>query len=193
MAPKWADSAFDGEGARLYGGRWNSKGVRLVYTAGSLALACLELLVNIDYEGTFSDYVAIPVEFDESLVLRVAPESLPHDWQDPNALPRTRAIGDAWVARGSSAMLEVPSRVVPEETNYLLNPEHPDAGSVRIGQPRAFRLDPDLVKIPRDLLARLAPGVLEGLSPVAESRRRLPGRAASSARRRSRPCRGRSG
>lgn len=149
MAPKWADSAFDGEGARQYGGRWNSRGVRVVYTAGSLALACLELLVNIDYESAFLDYVALPVEFDESLVLRVPRASLPDNWQSQSALPRTRAIGDAWVARSSSTVLEVPSRVVPEEANYLLNPDHPEFASVRVGQPRAFRFDPGLVKVPR--------------------------------------------
>ena len=148
MAPKWAGSAFDGEGASLHGGRWNSKGSRVVYTAGSLALACLELLVNIDYERTLLDYVAIPVEFDESLVLRVSRASLPGDWQSPTALPRTRAIGDSWLARGSSAVLEIPSRIVPEEGNYLLDPDHPGFASVRIGQPRAFRFDPDLIKIP---------------------------------------------
>lgn len=102
--------------------------------------------MNIDYESMFADYVAIPVEFDDSLALRVPRDSLADDWQGPNALPRTRAIGDTWVARGSSAVLEVPSRLVPEEPNYLLNPEHPGFANVRIGHPRAFRFDPDLVK-----------------------------------------------
>jgi RES domain-containing protein len=122
--------------------------VRVVYTAGSLALACLELLVNIDYEGALEEYVAISVEFDESLVLRAARDSLPIDWQSSTTLPRTRAIGDTWVERGSSAILEVPSRVVPEEANYLLDPNHPGFATVRIGEPRTFRFDPDHVKVP---------------------------------------------
>lgn len=132
----------------MHGGRWNSKGRRAVYTAGSLALACLELLVNIDYESVFQSYVAIPVEFDEALVMRVPHASLPEDWQQSSGLARTRAIGDAWLASGSSAVLQVPSRVVPEEANYLLNPDHPEVADVHIGRPRAFRFDPDLVKTP---------------------------------------------
>lgn len=119
-----------------------------MYTAGSLALACLELLVNVDYESTFAEYVAIPVEFNESLVLRLPRASLPEEWEGSRGLPRARAIGDAWLARGSSAVLDVPSRVVPEEPNYLLNPEHPGVASVRIGRPRAFRFDPDRVEAP---------------------------------------------
>lgn len=117
-----------------------------MYTAGSLALACLELLVNIDYESALREYVAIPVEFDEDLVLRVPRATLPDDWQASKGLPRTRAIGDAWLARSSSTVLEVPSRVVPEEPNYLFHPGHPEFARVSIGKPRAFRLDPDLVK-----------------------------------------------
>lgn len=120
----------------------------MTYTAGSLALAALELLVNIDYASAFDDYVAIPAEFDEALVLRVAKHTLPENWRASGALPATRAIGDAWVARGESAVLQVPSRVVPEESNYLIDPRHPDMERVRLGRPRPFRLDPDLVKTP---------------------------------------------
>jgi RES domain-containing protein len=148
VAPQWATSAFDGEGARLAGGRWNSKGVPVVYLASSLALAALELLVHIDYARALQEHVAIPVDFDEALMLHVAFEDLPENWTEAAALPRTRSIGDAWAKRRASAVLAVPSAVVPAELNYLLNPQHPNAGRIRIGKARPFRFDPRLIKPP---------------------------------------------
>ena len=118
----------------------------MVYLASSLALAALELLVHIDYERALSDYLAIPVDFGESLVLNVDPDSLPEDWTRPEALPQTRALGDAWVNSKASALLRVRSVVVPAESNYLFNPTHPDAPLVRIGKPEPFRYDPRLFK-----------------------------------------------
>ena len=146
VAPRWVDSAFDGIGASRAGGRWNSRGVRVVYLGGSLALAALELLVHIDYERALEEHVAIPVDFDEPLLLRVEESGLPESWNTPEGLAYTQALGDAWADRGASALLAVPSRVVPVERNYLLNPEHPDAERVAIGEPRPFRYDPRLLK-----------------------------------------------
>lgn len=91
--------------------------------------------------GAFESYVATPVEVDESLPLRVPQGALPADWHRSATRSRTRAIEDAWVERGSSATLEVPRRIVPEEAAYLLHSDHPDFQKIRIGRPRAFRLD----------------------------------------------------
>lgn len=74
------------------------------------------------------------------------PESLPENWQSPEALPQTCALGDAWVGRNASALLKVPSTVVAAEANYLLNPNHPDVTKVRMGVQEPFRYDPRLLK-----------------------------------------------
>lgn len=145
MAPRWAESAFDGVGASRAGGRWNSRGVRLDYLGGSLALTALELLVHLDHERALKEFVAIPVEFDSDIVLDVQASDLPEAWGARASLAHTQAVGDAWIARSASAILAVPSRVVPEETNYLYNPDQADAGGVRIGRPRPFRYDPRLL------------------------------------------------
>lgn len=147
VAPKWAASAFDGEGARLTGGRWNTKGVPLVYLASSLALAALELLVHIDYRRALEAHVALSATFDEQLALYVRREDLPIDWTKAEQIPHTQALGDAWARSRTSAILAVPSSVVPSELNYLLNPEHPDAKTVRVGRAEPFCFDPRLLNI----------------------------------------------
>jgi RES domain-containing protein len=142
---KHAHQAFDGEGARLYGGRWNSPGIPLVYTSESLALAALEMLVHLDQSRVLSSYVVFPVRFDASLVTSVDEADLPTRWRDYPARPELQAIGDRWAAGGTSVVLEVPSAVV-DGSNYLLNPAHPDFRSLSIGPPRPFRFDPRLVR-----------------------------------------------
>lgn len=147
VAPRWAASAFDGEGARLTGGRWNTKGVPLVYLASSLALAALELLIHIDYRRALETHVALPATFDEHLVLHVRREDLATDWTKAEQLPHTQALGDAWARSRTSAILAVPSAVVPSELNYLLNPQHPDAKKVQVGPSEPFHFDPRLLKV----------------------------------------------
>lgn len=82
-----------------------------------MALAALELLVHIDHERALCAHVAVPADFDEGLVLKVGRESLPENWTRSEALPQTRALGDAWVSHNASALLRVPSVVVPAEIN----------------------------------------------------------------------------
>ncbi len=135
--------AFTGEGARLHGGRWNSPGVAVVYTSGSQALAALELLVHLNPPVTFSLEV-VPVEFDAALVTRLDRAKLPADWRAEPAPASARALGDAWSRTGASAVLEVPSVIVPAESNYVLNPRHADFSQVRVGAGEAFVLDPRL-------------------------------------------------
>ena len=139
---KHAATAFSGEGARLYGGRWNSAGVGLVYTSGTQALAALESLVHLNPPVIFK-YAAIPVEFDAALVEK-AP-ALPADWADQPAPPSTQAIGDLWAKEARSAVLQLPSVIIPGESNYLLNPAHPDFKKISIGKPAAFAFDPRLL------------------------------------------------
>jgi RES domain-containing protein len=140
LTARFVDAAFTGEGARLYGGRWNRKGVPMVYTAGSQSLATLEMLVQDT--PLRARYVMIPVGLPKNLKIeRVSAEELPTDWRDLAARDQTQAIGSAWAKRKSSAVLAVPSAVIPTEFNYLLNPLHPSFSKIEIGEPRDFITD----------------------------------------------------
>lgn len=141
-----ARSAFDGEGARLYGGRWNHKGTAIVYTASSMSLAALEMLVHLPTPEVLKRYVTIPVEFDDALCSQLDPKRLPLKWRNNPAVTTTRDIGTDWVNRAASAVLVVPSAVVPAEWNFLLNPNHPDFAKIVIGAPQPFKYDPRLLK-----------------------------------------------
>jgi RES domain-containing protein len=143
---RFAAQVFDGEGARLYGGRWHSVGVRMVYTAGSVSLAVLEILVNLENTDVLPAYSLCAVNFDDGLVTTLDRSRLPSNWRDSPSPPELLAIGDAWIASGKSAVLEVPSAVVESESNYLINPAHPDFAALVIESPRPFSLDPRLLE-----------------------------------------------
>ena len=138
---------MDGEGARVNGGRWNSVGVGIVYTAGSISLAILELLVHFNAPDILTqNYVIIPIEFEDTLLKAQQIRDLPNDWQASPAPVTTQQIGNQWVSSASSAVLQVPSAIVPEEVNYLINPLHPDFGKIIVGRPERLHLDPRLIK-----------------------------------------------
>jgi RES domain-containing protein len=140
-----ADRAFSGEGARLYGGRWNPRGVTMVYTAGSQSLAMLELLVQDD--PLRAHYVMIPATLPARLKIeRITLNDLPDDWRSPEAREQLRAMGADWCRSGSSAVLAVPSSVIPSETNYLLNPLHPSFGKIVVGAAQDFVTDLRLIR-----------------------------------------------
>ena len=139
-----ADRAFSGEGAQRTGGRWNSPGVPLVYASEHRSLAVLEMLVHLDPQDGVR-YLTFRLEFDEALVERRPPDRLPSGWREEMPARASRAVGDAWVREGRSAMLAVPSAIVPEELNYLLNPAHPGFRTIAIGKPVLFAFDPRLL------------------------------------------------
>lgn len=141
---KFAAAAFTGEGAALTGGRWNSSGIRMVYTSASASLAALETLVHLNPAMSFA-YRLFIIEFDESLLETLSPADLPSDWREQPPPPSTRSIGDAWIKSARSAVLEVPSVLIPGESNCLLNPSHPDFPSLRIGKPQSFAFDARLL------------------------------------------------
>jgi RES domain-containing protein len=143
---RYAGTAFDGEGARLNGGRWNSPGTRVVYVSQSVALATLEVLVGLQDAPLLSAYSLIPIEFAEKLVETLDRKALPARWKQHPAPAEARRVGDLWVAEGRSAVLRVPSAIVEAEYNYLLNPRHKDFKQVRIRKPQRFRLDPRLLR-----------------------------------------------
>jgi RES domain-containing protein len=140
---KHAATAFTGEGAAKAGGRWNSRGVLLVYASGTKSLATLENLVHLNPPVIFK-YVVFPLQFDDALVEIFPVKDLPADWRTEPPPPATKAIGDAWVKAARSAILALPS-VITGDTNYLLNPAHPDFKKIVIGQPEPFVFDPRLL------------------------------------------------
>lgn len=140
VSPRRARTAFDGEGARLHGGRWTSPGRAVVYVAATTSLALLETLVHAP-STLLPAYVAIPVTFDAKLVSTIEIASLPRRWRSHPFPAALRRIGDEWLASGVSAALRVPSAVVPEESNFLLNPAHPDFPRISIGSPVALDVD----------------------------------------------------
>jgi len=119
-------SAFTGEGARRFGGRWNSRGIGVIYTSESPSLAVLEMLVHLQAQEILAAYLLAPVTFDDSLVKSLSPKKLPSYWRKEPAPAALQAIGDRWIASRESPVLRVPSVIVAMEFNYLLNPAHED-------------------------------------------------------------------
>lgn len=143
---KYAAAAFDGEGARLYGGRWNSPGTAMIYTADSPSLAALELLVGLEEASFLSGFVLVPVDMPDEAIAEVETSQLPADWRAYPAPPALARQGDAWVRGATSLALRVPSVVVPQQSNLLLNPGHPDFRSLVLGAPEPFHLDSRLLR-----------------------------------------------
>lgn len=144
---KYADTAFSGEGARRVGGRWNSRGQGMVYTSGTLSLAALEVFVHMEVEDVATMLAGIRVDVPVEVridYLEVA--QLPPDWRNIPAPAVLATMGDNWFRSGSTAILAVPSVVIPIEFNYLINPLHPDFAQLTVGFPQPFELDPRLWK-----------------------------------------------
>jgi RES domain-containing protein len=129
---------LSGEGARIFGGRWNSPGRPVVYLAEHPALAALEVRVHLDlpFELLPNDFVLMRVQVPDGLIAEVADASV--------AVSETVATGDAWLAEGRSAALRVPSVLLPYAWNVLLNPRHADVTRAGIGGIEAFHFDPRL-------------------------------------------------
>ena len=138
---RFAASAFSGEGARLFGGRWNRKGEAVVYTAQSRSLAFLEMLVQD--EPLRANYVLIPAEIPGDIArLKIDSKQLSEHWRTLEARETLQEIGGRWLHSGKYCVLEVPSAVIPAELNLLLNPAHRDFARIKIGQ--AEKLESDL-------------------------------------------------
>ena len=136
-----------GDGALRTPGRWHSRGRRVVYCAQNPAAALLEILVHfeIDIQDLPVRYRLLKIEVPEDVqVERLSVEDLPKDW--PERTEATRALGDAWLSKGSTALLSMPSAIVPETFNVLLNPAHEDARRIVIVQTGNHAIDPRLLK-----------------------------------------------
>ena len=145
VKPAFAASALSGEGARRFGGRWNPPGIGCVYAAGSRALAALELLVHASPELLRVEFQLITVEVpDELIETGLRP---PVCWNELPAGAASQDFGFHWLrhsAAAAKAVLAVPSILIPEEMNYLINPLHPAMRDIHIRKRRSFRLDPRL-------------------------------------------------
>jgi RES domain-containing protein len=137
----YADTIWSGIGARDFGGRWNSKGVAVVYTAGNRSLAAVEQLVHLVKPRVLAGYVMASITFDDAKVQRIDPPDLPANWNDPVAPPELKRLGDDWVAAGRFAVLAVPSAVIPGEVNYLFNPAHREFHGFAKSEPEPFVYD----------------------------------------------------
>jgi RES domain-containing protein len=144
---EFAGRAFDGEGARINGGRWNSIGAPLVYLSGSRALVVLEMLVHLHDEDTLRDgYVLYEIGYEAKHRRDVQKADLPVDWKSSPASPAAAAVGDRFCAQKKSLLLGVPSAILPAETNLLLNPHHAAMKELRITGPSKLDIDPRLIR-----------------------------------------------
>jgi RES domain-containing protein len=138
---RYAKSAFSGEGARLYAGRWNHAGIPMVYTSTSLALAALELFVHLDPSQAPDDLVSIAATLLPNMKTETADlTALPADWRRIDH-PAPRDLGTAWAKSKRSLAFRVPSAVIADEWNVLLNPAHAAFARITVSDPRSFRYD----------------------------------------------------
>lgn len=138
---------LSGEGARLYGGRWNRKGAPALYTAGNRALAAVEYLVHMDLPRVPKDASIAALELPEGAAVEaIPPDSLPPDWTLYPGPIELQDIGTAWLRAGTALALKVPSAVIRGEFNYVLNPAHPDMAGVKALSFEDFLYDPRLLK-----------------------------------------------
>ena len=131
------NSAFTGEGARVYGGRWNSRGTAVIYVSEHESLAALELFVHLTPLSPNDRYRSFRLEWEDKLTEYFPVKSLPPHWNAEPPTFQTMQIGDEWVRAGKSVALAVPSVLSTSEMNFLLNPRHPDFKRIKISQPIA--------------------------------------------------------
>lgn len=136
----------DGEGARRYGGRWNPRGIPVVYTSSSLSLAALEVLVHVgDPRNLPDNLVSLSAIIPDDLrISTISASDLPRQWRRYVDHPELQQLGAVWYQEHRSATLQVPSAVIPEESTFLLNPDHPDFPCIRWDAAEPFQWDPRL-------------------------------------------------
>ncbi len=141
--------SLSGEGGLLFSARWHTAGKPIVYFAESPAGALVEALVHLELDETDwpSSYQLMQVEYPEKLRLENLDPATTRNWRANVSV--TRRLGDAWLLAGRSALARVPSAILPETWNVLLNPIHEQAGQVRIVKVTRAEYDPRLVDVPR--------------------------------------------
>ncbi|HKK56674.1 RES family NAD+ phosphorylase [Marinobacter sp.] len=127
---KHKDTAFSGSGARQYGGRWNLPNHPAVYLSESIALAQLEILVNLGEENSLRNYLLFQIEVPDSQIMALADDAYPKGWDGTKVSAGTQEVGTDFLIDGEALALAVRSCVVPQEYNLIFNPEHPEAEAV---------------------------------------------------------------
>jgi RES domain-containing protein len=140
-----ANSAFTGEGGRVYGGRWNSRGTAVVYVSEHESLAALELFVHTMPLLPTERYLSFQLQWEDKLTEYFSLKDLPRRWNAEPPAFETMQIGDDWVRRGTSVALAVPSVLSTSEVNFLLNPRHSDFKQIKISEPGEYRFDSRLL------------------------------------------------
>ncbi|MEX2513456.1 MAG: RES family NAD+ phosphorylase [Cyclobacteriaceae bacterium] len=144
---KYLKTTLTGIGASMTKGyRWNSLNTKLIYTAESRALATLEISVHLDLsEDLPTDRYYVEIDIPDTLTIQeVKIEDLPDNWNSKPPTLTTQTIGDDFVFENEAAILKVPSSIVPQEYNYLINPNHPDAKKIKVITKTPIRFDPRL-------------------------------------------------
>lgn len=132
---------LSGIGARLYGGRWNTEGKAMLYTASSRSLAMLEVLVHLSPLIVPDDFCLVEIEVSEDSITTLDPTLLPANWRDIAAPVQLRKLGDEFLKKCEYLIIKVPSAIVPAEYNYLINPSHPAISSVKLMNREPFSFD----------------------------------------------------
>ena len=143
---KWQKQSFSGQGAALEGGRWNPAGIGVVYVSQHLAMAAMEKLVHLNPGiGTKLRYVSFRLYFANVAIEVLSPEKLPAGWDAKPVGVETQRIGREWFEKGRTAILQVPSAIIPSEWNFVLNPTHPNFHRIEIAAAEPFAFDPRLL------------------------------------------------
>jgi RES domain-containing protein len=142
LRKQFSRKPIEGEGAFRFGGRWSSPGIRLAYTAEHLSLAMVEYFVHIDPDDAPEDLVVVTADVPDSVSREsVSAKRLPKKWRRAPPPPELVVIADEFVRRSRAAVLIVPSALAPTESNWLLNPLHPDFSRIRLNPPELFQYD----------------------------------------------------
>ncbi len=138
----YSNTPLDGEGSYRFGGRWSSPGTRVAYAAGHLSLAMIEYFVHIEVSDPPKDLVVVAADIpdDVSRVVLTA-QALPSNWRQVPAPPGLALIGDSFAAERKSAILVLPSALVPSESNWLVNPLHPEFAEIQVHPAEPFHYD----------------------------------------------------
>ena len=147
LARKKYAEELSGVGAAKYGNRWNTKGVEIIYTAQSRALAMAEVLVHLSLETLPSDFQMIQIEIPDSIKIEsLSIRQLQTNWNSFPASVVTQQLGDAFIENNKNLVLKVPSAVVKGDYNYLINPKHPKFNQIKITEISDFPFDHRIFK-----------------------------------------------
>jgi len=139
---KHAPDAFNGEGSRRFGGRWNHKGAAVVYLSDTLCLAALEQFIHLGREGLHIPLVYFTIDIPEHVsVKHIERDTLSKDWRKEPPPNSTKNLGTQWVRSKISAMLRVPAVILPIGFNYIANLAHPEFRDIKISDPESFSFD----------------------------------------------------